>query len=244
MVNSQSGTIIPASLRPNIEKNTSMWKPYSSPPHVDPTASNDSLIDSNYWSGVLLGYGSAWPAEVYDNTSVDIPAIQEYLMDRLGLDPWWITSNGQGEIKVLTLHEIENALAAVLAASFWIGGNINTDPLTTKYGYTGSPNLIQGIKPVTTTGFTTVYSTSPACRLHLDLRPIIVGLGTSILMAALASIFSRNIPRCQVQLDGTGFLHVLWLARNRPTIGDSLKQIYCPTDRELRAAGMQNVQFM
>ncbi|KAJ7303723.1 hypothetical protein DFH08DRAFT_825656 [Mycena albidolilacea] len=77
MVDSQSGTIIPASLRPNIHKNTSMWKPYSSPPHVDPLASNDSLINSNYWSGVLLGYGSAWPAEVYDNTSIDIPAIQE-----------------------------------------------------------------------------------------------------------------------------------------------------------------------
>lgn len=44
-------------------------------------------------------------------------------------------------------------------------------------------------------------------------------LGTSILMAILASIFSRNILRRQVQLDGTGFLHVLWLIRNMPTIG-------------------------
>jgi hypothetical protein len=97
----------------------------------------------------------------------------------------WITSNGQEKIKVLTLHEIENALAAVLAAYFWIGlqsftaffggltfagGNINTDPLTTKYGYTGSLNLIQGIESVATAGFTAVYSTSPACRLHVRRR--------------------------------------------------------------------------
>ncbi|KAJ7683588.1 hypothetical protein B0H17DRAFT_1137713 [Mycena rosella] len=150
-VDSKTGKIISSSLQPSILKNHSKWSEYVEQPRSD---RNESLMDSGLrlnllqWAGLIAASQSDFSSvpSTYDvgqgTTSLSWPEI--YLMEFLGLDPTSVTTNiSLTPGPILHLHEIENALSALVSSLFWIAGHIRPLPLEMKYSsdalyYSGS----------------------------------------------------------------------------------------------------------
>jgi len=81
--------------------------------------------------------------------------------------------------------------------------------------------------------------------LHLDLNvlPIAVGLGTSIILLVLAIVLVGNLEGEAEAVDSTGILQLVWLLRDRPDLLKLIGQVEKPSATELRAAGMFTVRM-
>ncbi|KAJ7925476.1 hypothetical protein B0H13DRAFT_1863125 [Mycena leptocephala] len=211
IIDTQTGRL-DGTLEPSIQKNDSTWQEYKNIPHLlgkipdllramcdIPLANDQDGISRNF-----LGQG-------------DI-----YLMDELGLDPAWLTSGVDlTSGSVLNLHDIENALANLVASMFWIGkfsGHIQQPSLIQKYSINNVPNL--------------------------SILAVSLGLGASIILCALAIISCHGPNSSTGVFNGIGMLHAFWLFRNHPGLVDQLKQMEEPTTDDLRAAGMIRVRLL
>jgi hypothetical protein len=69
------------------------------------------------------------------------------------------------------------------------------------------------------------------------------GLAASVALTILCLPFlarpeKQGMAEESVVMEGTGFLHAIWLYRNQPELAAALRQVEDPTDHNLREAGM------
>ncbi|KAJ7491828.1 hypothetical protein B0H11DRAFT_2228628 [Mycena galericulata] len=162
-----------------------------------------------------------------------------YWIQKLNLDP----SNYSDAPQTVTLHDVENALSEVVASMFWTchippTHQINVDSFGDKSSLSEvkSPFFLQQ-------GNITVTEMSLAARLDLSIIAISAGLAASIVLLLLSvplSLFhaEANKDEQDIPMEGTGFLHAIWLYRNHPELDTLLEQVEHPTDDNLRYAGM------
>ncbi|KAF7377889.1 hypothetical protein MSAN_00212600 [Mycena sanguinolenta] len=114
--------LVPNSLSPTIQKRSSKWRAYK---NIESTATQDesSLLEGNYWVQILTGLDETGILYV-SGIGVDWGSFN--LMQQLGLNPARIV-NGEAVAPNFTqslyLHDIENALAALVSSVFWIGNS-------------------------------------------------------------------------------------------------------------------------
>ncbi|KAJ6475437.1 hypothetical protein C8R45DRAFT_1159470 [Mycena sanguinolenta] len=230
-INLGTRNLNPNSLQPTVNKNHSIWK--SSRPASNSIHSK-SLVGGDYWAQILPRF---------DLGLSDVPLDQGslYLMQNLGLE---IVPNPPREKKVLYLHEIENAVASLVAATFWIGNsraNIPLSPITIvdEEDRTGKFH-----PPILSVGNVTISETFTAIRLDMSVLAASIGLGSSILLFILASILlaHKRGPKCC--LDDLGFLQIVWVFEHHPELFELLEQVEDPTDYNLHAAGLVNVRVL
>ncbi|KAJ7306655.1 hypothetical protein DFH08DRAFT_975911 [Mycena albidolilacea] len=190
-------------------------------------------------------------------------AADMYLVQNLTLFP---TDSGPPRPNV-TLHELENALSVIVASMFWTWKcnlpalhvvslfvyllvsrkppvapeSINISAVNGSFmRYPDSNQSIPG--PFLLDGVAEVASAFPHGRLDLSIIAITAGLAASILLLLL-SLPHSLLPGGptnddeDIQIDGTGILHAIWLYRNHPELETLLEQVEKPTTDNLRSAG-------
>ncbi|KAJ7195723.1 hypothetical protein C8J57DRAFT_1421444 [Mycena rebaudengoi] len=157
----------------------------------------------------------------------------------------------------ITLHDLENALSRLVADMFWILGHNTPAPA---YLYNGTPvnktstEIIYHATPVNTTapvllqGQATVAEAYQLGRLNLSITAIAAGLAASLMLLLVSLLFidlRRPATReGELEVDGTGVLHMIWLYRNHPKLDTRLEQVEHPTDENLCEAGMVRTSFV
>ncbi|KAJ6491172.1 hypothetical protein C8R45DRAFT_1073728 [Mycena sanguinolenta] len=253
VVDSQSGHII--RVEPDIRKTISSWAPYPGP--FDEPTDYDGTPLSMYSTGENL-FLYAWglwynylPSSDIDfsHANSDIlfgfNAADAYLIQKLNLFP---TDSGPPRPNV-TLHELENALSIIVASMFWTlsrkppgaPSSLNISIVKrppTNGSFARYPDSNQSIpEPFLLDGFAEVTSNFPLGRLD-----VMAGLAASILLLLL-SLPHSLLPGGQtsddddIQIDGIGLLHAIWLYRNHPELEMLLEQVEQPTTDNLRRAG-------
>ncbi|KAJ7488819.1 hypothetical protein FB451DRAFT_678936 [Mycena latifolia] len=248
-VDGKSGNIIPSSLQPSVFKNHSKWYQFMEDPEHEGNI-NETLLDSGLWAEMIINSGgeSSVPGS-YDtgegNYLLSWPDV--YLIEHLGLDPISAVTNiSLTPGPTLYVHDIENALSALVASLFWIAGHIHPTPLAMKYG----SNSVQDTgdsamqPPILSASNATLYQDVSGARLNLDIYAISVGLGASIILFALGIKFWHIRGHLEPRLEGIGLLHIMWLTQKHPEVLDQLKQVDEPTDNNLRTVGMIKVQLL
>ncbi|KAJ6509820.1 hypothetical protein DFH09DRAFT_1198507 [Mycena vulgaris] len=250
-VDSQSRKLDSSTLHPRIHKTQSTWHEYSKIPVHPP---DQSLIGSDIWVDFLLDSLVDWNYIPMNENYTGIGEIDymsktaQYLMEQLNLNPTWISSNtASTSTPVLYLHDIENAISSLIASIFWIAGHINPGSITTKYSTNiKQPGEVaigpflryqQSDQPVLLAENVALYQTQSACRLELNVVAISVGLGISVLLFLLAIPYWIVVTQ-QTKITSTGLLHVIWLFRQHPVLGQALRQPSDPTNNHLRNTGM------
>ncbi|KAJ7347819.1 hypothetical protein DFH08DRAFT_808594 [Mycena albidolilacea] len=239
MVDPQTGRIIGSSLNPNIWKDHSTWQAYTN--DTTPIVpKDDRLVASNLWVQMVVTPRSPSGVELsHTNTTTwnYLTFTDIYLMDWLGLDPSWIASGVDVTSgPVLKLHDIENALANLMASMFWIASHIHQPSLIQKYDIFEKDSQ-EGSAPVLSSGTVEIQVVQSAARLNLNIFAVSLGLGASIFLCALALIVSQGTARLKTLFDGMGLLHIIWLFCNH-LVAEQLVQVEEPTPRALRTAGM------
>ncbi|KAJ6509864.1 hypothetical protein DFH09DRAFT_271536 [Mycena vulgaris] len=239
-------------LEKKVYKDHSAWRKYTPPanPSLDITS---SLVGSNLWTQLLT---EAPPTQIdylfnSSNAQAFLSVVDVYLMSRLRLTPSWIkTPNVPYTMDTLQLHDIENSLSALVASLYWMAGNVQADGLSSKYAQLNGIIYPEGLNPeipvppVLKGGNTSITQLKSASRLDLSLLPVVVGLGTSVLLFILAFPFCFDTGGEKPQTDGMGVLQTIWLFRNHPDLDTLLPPTEIPTDTNLRSAGMVRVQLL
>ncbi|KAJ7436264.1 hypothetical protein B0H11DRAFT_2294984 [Mycena galericulata] len=227
LVDSQSGAIIPGG--PSMLKTSSIWFPSDGPSSFIPDNTLNLLFQT--W-GLLFGATGLTTIQLEtvnpspsDQTGFLTPG-DEFLNNELNL-------LGANPPASLALYEVENALGTLMASIFGILGHI---PAGDGRGTANMPH------PFLQQGSAVVPQIFTEIRLDLNIIAVLVGLAVSIILSVLSIPFSvwqnarthfRDTP-----LDGTGFLHAIWLYRNDPELENALVQVRSPSDDNLREAGM------
>ncbi|KAJ7662613.1 hypothetical protein DFH06DRAFT_356072 [Mycena polygramma] len=259
VVDAQSNELL--TVEPGIQKTTSYWQPYTDLDiEIDNTTTGNMFLDG--WAQWYLSMPpSNFPFSPY-NLTADIPFVSVgamYLIQRLkthpGIDGDIIAGTagptfpqGFPQLTNVTLHDLENALATLVASMFWaLGhnppsfGGISTDtslPYSNIDGTLPPPPMLRG------NGTVTEILTKG--RLDLSIIAIVGGLGASILLALLAipSLLPQKGTEKDIPIDGTGILHAIWLYRNHPALDTLLPQVEHPSTNSLRAAGMVRTKLL
>ncbi|KAJ7142380.1 hypothetical protein C8R44DRAFT_846434 [Mycena epipterygia] len=240
-VDTESGLIIGSSLEPSIYKTVSTWTLYETP---QASATNPTPLESGEWP-MLTDTKSTVPLSLVAGDFNTLSPMDLYLMEKLGLDPSWIRSGVvSAPASELHLHDVENALSALLASYFWIAGHIQLPPLVTNYSVDENGTIATGDPPVLSVGSTVVDRIEPAARLNLNVIAVSLGLCASIISFLLALTFMARVSAPRTSLTGVGILQMIWLWRNHPRLAGELEQVEEPTDVRLRAAGMVRVQLV
>ncbi|KAJ6478385.1 hypothetical protein C8R45DRAFT_1157250 [Mycena sanguinolenta] len=248
MVDSQSGHII--TVEPDIRKNVSSWALYPGP-FNEPT-DYDGFPLSIYMSGnLLLDAWGLWYQDLPRSVTkdgdfaIELSTADEYLIQKLNLFP---TDSGPPRPNV-TLHELENALSAIVASMFWTlsrkppgtPSSLNISAVNGSFvRYPDSNQSTPGLFLLN--GFAEVTSNFPLGRLDLSIIAVTAGLTASILLLLLSlphSLFpgGPTSDNDDIHIDGTGILHAIWLYRNHPELETLLEQVEHPTTDNLRWAG-------
>ncbi|KAJ7654869.1 hypothetical protein B0H14DRAFT_1126242 [Mycena olivaceomarginata] len=236
-VNTQSRKLDPSSLQPSIYKTHSNWQSYN---NLLSLSADESLIGSNLSSDfVITPYATVF-IPVNDNVTglmQYMSHFEEYLMEELGLDPSWISSKtASTSNSILKLHNIENSLSALVAAIFWIVGNMSPGSFISKYSDSG---LI--VPPTLSANSTSIQQSSSYCRLDLNIIFLAIGLGSSVLLFLLAIPY-WIVPTYKDEIGDTGLLHVIWMFQHHHNLEYLLPHVSHPTDRNLRQAGLVRAQ--
>ncbi|KAJ7080252.1 hypothetical protein C8R44DRAFT_862910 [Mycena epipterygia] len=191
------------------------------------TLDNSTLLGSDLWSYILGTYGSL-------DTTNNI--VDEYLMSSLNLNP---LSNTSSSSLILKLHDIENALSALSATIFWIGGHMQPDSLSIRFS---SPSGFQdprpGTVPVLAAGITIIQQEMTHVRLNSSLIAISFGLATSLVLLVLCIVFLSVMTEHKHSIEGVGLLHNIWFWRNHPELSHFAKDVKEPTEIRLRRIGL------
>ncbi|KAJ7195860.1 hypothetical protein C8J57DRAFT_1421401 [Mycena rebaudengoi] len=159
----------------------------------------------------------------------------------------------------ITLHDLENALSRLVADMFWTLCHntpapiydFNGNPVNKTSGtelvyhpvpiYTTAPVLLQGQATVTEVyqlGRLNVLESLPAWR-----RPA-ASLMLSLVSLLFIDLRGPATREGELEVDGTGVLHTIWLYRDHPELDTRLEQVEHPTDENLREAGMVRTSFV
>ncbi|KAJ7662611.1 hypothetical protein DFH06DRAFT_1396739 [Mycena polygramma] len=231
-------------VEPDIQKTSSAWVPYDHAGHSVTTG--NIFLDA--WAEWYLTMPHSnipfYPLGVSDGM---VSSGTAYLIQTLQLHP----SKTTNAPKSVTLHDLENALSTLVASMFWNLGHAvpKYGAVTTDAQGLGNYSFFQDAlpPPPLIRGNATVTEVLTQGRLDLNIIAIAGGLVASIVLTLLAipSILplkgaqNQNIP-----IDGTGFLHAIWLFRNHPELGALLPQVEYPTTDNLRAAGMVRTRLL
>ncbi|KAJ7610615.1 hypothetical protein DFH06DRAFT_1485488 [Mycena polygramma] len=246
IVDGESGQLEEATLRPSIFKTYSSWQQYSNasfPP------SDSTLLGGDLWTDIPLvpvepiiplGNDTSAPAGGF------LSVMDEYLMERLSLDPSWISTKTEPVSKpVLALHEIENAISALFATAFWLMGHVRPDPLEMRYSLRGDTNLGgELVPPALAAGNTTVAQHSLQIRLEISLIAVSLGLGVSILLVIVALPYAVAGSGTRSPVDSISILQTIWIFRRHDNLSHSLHQVADPNEANLRTAGLVTVQLV
>ncbi|KAJ7483773.1 hypothetical protein B0H11DRAFT_2279776 [Mycena galericulata] len=231
VVDSQSGAIIPGG--PSVLKTSSIWFPSDGPTSFIPDYTSNLLLQT--WPLMFISTGATL-APLDTINSAPISHATGLFMggdDELNL-------LGANPPASLALHEVDNALASLMASIFWILGHIS--------GGDNRPTALTGnIRPFLQQGSAVVTQILTEIRLDLNIIAILAGLAVSMILTMLSiplSMWCAGTHRRDPPLDGTGFLHAIWLYRNDPELATILKQVQIPTDENLRNAGMVEAVFV
>ncbi|KAJ7079920.1 hypothetical protein C8R43DRAFT_344838 [Mycena crocata] len=239
MVDSQSRSL--RSLLPVAEKVSSTWFPF--PENApDPTSYESAfplLLSYAMWHNALPG------SDVPLDGTGSLPFLSvgdEYLVQKLNL-------LGNSPPPHLLLHEVEDALANLTAAIFWLVGHIPPLHKPLVNVVTSTPDKWTHTQPFfLSEGHVAVMELSVETRLNLNIIAILTGLVSAITLTALIlPLLFRPDADMAGSGDwtyGTGFLHAIWLYRNDPELKEILPQVDDPTEDNLRAAGMVRFQSL
>ncbi|KAJ7038691.1 hypothetical protein C8F04DRAFT_1231865, partial [Mycena alexandri] len=240
------------SVSPNIFKNSSVWNEQ----HVSdgpPLSFNASLVEIDWWMDILdnfvldnPGLKSDIPFSPQDLSSATttLSLAEVFLTERLGLKYGDLSAT----VPAASLQALENSLSSLVAAVYWIAGNIHAGALDSSFeaplekvtgedsGFFQTPTA-----PIFTAGRTTVVVPTPAARLTISIYAVSFGLFASIVLFLLVAPQLLQSPGGKSPVEGTGLLHIMWFLRNHPELEERVPQVDCPTDHNLRAAGMVRV---
>ncbi|KAF8183342.1 hypothetical protein K438DRAFT_2164498 [Mycena galopus ATCC 62051] len=245
MIDPKTGRLIGTSLNPSIWKDHSTWQAYAN--DTTPTLPQDNrFVASDLWAQAVAQSSQTGIGLSYTNTTMwnFLTYADIHVMDQLGLDPSWIGSGVDiSSGCVLKLHDIENALANLVASMFWIAGHIHQPSLIQKYEIFEKDSQ-GGSAPVLSSGNVEMQVVQSAARLNLNILAVSLGLGASIILCALAVIVSQGTTQPTTLFNGMGLLHIIWLLRNHPELNKQLERVEEPRNYALRAAGMIRIQML
>ncbi|KAJ7239835.1 hypothetical protein C8J57DRAFT_1727238 [Mycena rebaudengoi] len=242
---------------PSIAKTVSAWSPATlneqdlkSPAEM--LAKPDTLL-INSWqalhammpkSEIPLAFGSQYSDPSFFSVA-DVSLIQ-----KLNLLSHGIT------LRNITLHDVQNALSAIVAGMFWTVGHIHPPP-----GYEGIdipvdfyPSYVPiqlhepSNSPILLQGAAMVNEISTQVRVDLSIIAVAAGLVVSIALTLLSlpssMLTEHRKHETEITIGGIGALHAIWLYRNHPELETLLQQVEHPTDHNLRAAGMVRIRLL
>ncbi|KAJ7819968.1 hypothetical protein B0H13DRAFT_2452399 [Mycena leptocephala] len=225
-VDTEFRTLNGSSLEPNIFKTNSTWTASTS---MSLGPQDSTLLGGDLWTEILTQ--SYYTDAMTVGTTVD-----DFLTGYLDIDPF---SNLNDPQAVLNLHEIENALSALVATLFWTGeqiillvncGYIRPDTVTMRFAKRDTASLLQlyelSVPPELKAGNTTAYPRKLAVQLNISL--------TAFLAASVLTDSS---------VDSLGLLHMIWLCRDHPAHSKFLVDVKQPTKGNLRTAGSVAIQL-
>ncbi|KAJ7083461.1 hypothetical protein C8R44DRAFT_992020 [Mycena epipterygia] len=243
IVDPQSGKLMVVG--PEIKKTDSSWLPYLEPAAMsEPDTDTKNLLIDQWGLWYTSMPTSDFPFVPDTDTPQFISVADLYLIQKLNLHP----VNYTEAPRIVRLHDLENALSALVASMFWILGHIppahetdmTWDSLIQKFVSTVQEAQLGPV--LLLPGDTTVTTLSARTRLDLSIIAVVAGLGASVALLLLSnphSIFRHaEEDRQDSVVDGTGLLHAIWLYRNHPELETLLDQVKYPTDENLREAGM------
>ncbi|KAJ6498484.1 hypothetical protein C8R47DRAFT_1193929 [Mycena vitilis] len=251
VVDAQSRQIIAAT--PDIRKSSSSWAPWD--PKLSNLTTGNPFLDG--WAQWYLTMPpsnfpvdpSTSPSDAIFGEFLSVGAA--YLIQKLQMHPSTVdvsTSATFAETRPsnVTLHDLENALSILVASMFWTLGNVppqsgvvETDMTMDQTGYSFFRDAIP--PPSNRRGNATVTELSVEGRLDLNVIAIVAGFIASIVLMLLAIptlLPDEGTQRYSTRIDGTGFLHAIWLFRNDPELDALLPQVEHPTTDNLRLVGM------
>ncbi|KAF7326315.1 hypothetical protein MKEN_00484900 [Mycena kentingensis (nom. inval.)] len=172
-----------------------------------------------------------------------------YPRRRRSPSPTWLVSNNRTALPAaITLDALQTALGDVIASIFWTLGNVQP-----ALGYTDSPDtkgadFLDANVMALVAGQTVVVMNVVKARVEVDLLAVIGGLVASTILLAISAQYllhhhDYNYATAGVDIDGTGFLHAIWLYRNHPELESEVLQVRLPNDGNLRRAGMARVRL-
>ncbi|KAJ7710706.1 hypothetical protein B0H17DRAFT_1173615 [Mycena rosella] len=232
-------------VQPELQKTASAWGPYSG--HSD-NGSIDGVTGGNpfidlwaYWYNTMppSEFELVWGSGTFLASVADV-----YLIQQLNLP-----AANHSDTRIVTLHDLENALSTIVASMFWTLGHLPPTHISIPAGMALPNGTVQsqGINdvpnpPELLQGNATVTQVLTKARLDLSIIAITAGLVASIALALLSlsySLFHGGIgDDSDLPIHGTGILHAIWLYRNHPELETILEQVEDPTDANLRQAGM------
>ncbi|KAF8214817.1 hypothetical protein K438DRAFT_2138348 [Mycena galopus ATCC 62051] len=212
-------TLVPQEGTPSIYKTQSSWKQYSDSLF---SPADSTLVGGDLWALIPeVPVDSTIPMS--DNSD-HFSAIEEYLMEWLGLEPSWISTGVEpSSVPTLALHDIENALSALMATAFWLRTEL--------------------VPPVLAVAQTLIPRLELHIRLQISVIAVSIGLGASILMCLMTVPYALSDSGSQLSVEKTGLLQIIWIFRRHTELNDSLPQVADPTDTNLRTAGLVTVKL-
>ncbi|KAJ6479803.1 hypothetical protein C8R45DRAFT_1006019 [Mycena sanguinolenta] len=215
IIDAQSQQLL--SLPRNTRKTRSDWEPASSTPQ-GPQNGSDPL-----WTPGL-SIVDLW--QIWYLLSMDISmSVHAYP------DKFLALAMNSTNTQQIMLRDVEDALANVAAAMFWTLGN-----LPPMYGYDGGFTIELQL------GQTEITKLATKIRLDLNVVGILAGLVASVSLALVSLQFMvlrnhDNDVQAHFSLEGTGFLHAIWIYRHKHQLRQNLEQVVHPTQQNLRRTG-------
>ncbi|KAJ7841690.1 hypothetical protein B0H14DRAFT_2782285 [Mycena olivaceomarginata] len=242
VVDAQSHQI--QAVEPDLLKFTSTWTPYTEPMILRPAYNYmpDNIFDMFilFWEGapatdIPLNVVFVAPGETL---APDLNVVDVYLAQKLNL--LRATNETAGS---LALHDVENALSELIAATFWTVGHL--PPVHGLLAKCGNGVCIKDILnwcPLLRGTATSVTEIITLIRLDLSIIAVAAGLVASIALFLLSlptsAFYKGGKDDRDILIDGTGLLHAIWMCRNHTELEALLPQVENPTINNLREAGM------
>ncbi|KAK0472100.1 hypothetical protein IW261DRAFT_1597081 [Armillaria novae-zelandiae] len=164
-----------------------------------------------------------------------LTVVEQFVMEDLGLHSTLLDSPVRPAPQI-ALHDLENSISSATAASYWAalyakaGGLKDDDP----YNIANVNNFAVN----TMSGNATITYPYTATRLNINLLPLLVGLGASIVLLLLAFRLTGAPIVGDSGIDTIGVLQILWLMRTRPDLQRIISDVNEPSTDNLREAGM------
>ncbi|KAJ7203917.1 hypothetical protein C8J57DRAFT_1407760 [Mycena rebaudengoi] len=226
-------------IQPSIHKTSSTWtSPLVDPDSTEVASANPFIESWGRWYSAMPG--SELPHITVGSMGYDdyVSVADLHLIQQFNL----IASDVSKRPSQISLHDLENALSRIVAGMFWSLGHVAPfhDPIIEE------SNMVLLVPPPErpTLAKGSVTLSEVITEICLD---ILAGLIASIELARLSLRYSlyHGIPKdaSDAAVDGIGILHTIWLYRDHPELKRVLLQIGCPTDTNLRRAGMVHIRL-
>ncbi|KAH7922495.1 hypothetical protein BV22DRAFT_655249 [Leucogyrophana mollusca] len=230
-INAQTNELL--EVAPSAPQGLSQWTQWQWPPADTP---EDDSIDW-FW----MAFEQSTQSATFDTVDSDpcgdkclLTMLETRLLKLLG---WYPNPNPANQSTVstppVTLLDLETALANVAAAMVWTGARVN------------SSVPFSGEQFEVATGEATITKEFLESRLNINILPVAVGLGASIILFALATVLihdpNRNLGHLAV--GSAGILEIMWLSSRHTEVRERISEVTVASEHSLRAAGLFDVSF-